>query len=137
MVKIPDEVKKMIGELAFVATVDAEGKSNISSKGSLRVLDDESLQYSESSGKKTYDNLKKNPYIAVAVASRDKMDGYQIKGKAELLTKGPLFEEAVKRTEERSRSLGIKLPKPLAAVRIKVDEIYSLKPGPKSGEKIV
>ena len=43
MVMIPDEVKKfLIGELAFVATVDAEGKPNVSAKGSLRVLDDES-----------------------------------------------------------------------------------------------
>jgi len=129
MVKIPDEVKKfLIGELAFVATVDAEGKPNVSAKGSLRVLDDESLLYNEEAGKKTYENLKKNPYIAVAVASRDKHDGYQIKGKAELLTKGPLYEEAVNHAEEYARSHGVKLPKPVAAVRVKADEIYSLKP---------
>jgi len=145
MVKIPDEIKKTIEELAyppspspaFIATVDADGKPNLCSKGSLRVLDDENLWYSESTGKKTYENLRKNPYVAVAVASREKMDGYQIKGKAELLIKGPLYEEAVKRTEDRARSLGAKLPKPIAVVRIKVDEIYSLKPGPKAGEKIV
>ena len=139
MVKLIDEIKKMIEEkkeLAFIATVDAEGKPNVCSKGSLGVLDDENLLYVEGYGKKTYENLKKNPYVAVAVASREKSDGYQLKGKAELLTEGPLYERAVKFMEELSRRLGKELPKPIAAVRIKVDEIYSLKPGPKAGEKI-
>jgi len=38
--------------------------------------------------------------------------------------------------EEISSRLGISLPKPIAAVRIKVDEIYSIMPGPMAGERI-
>ena len=142
MVKLTDEIKKMFEEIlstpvvAFIATVDAEGRPNASCKGSLWVLDDENLWYVEGTGKKTYENLKKNPYVAVAVASREKSDGYQIKGKAELLTEGPLYEKAVKTNEELSRRLGREFPKPKAAVMIKVDEIYSLKSGPTAGEKI-
>ena len=139
MVKLTDEIKKMIGErkdVAFIATVDAEGRPNLSCKGSFSVLDDETLWYVEGTGKKTYENLKKNPYVAVAIANREKLDGYQIKGKAELLTEGLLYENAVKSIEARSRRLGAELPRPRAAVRIKVDEIYSLKPGSMAGEKI-
>ncbi|MEM3069040.1 MAG: pyridoxamine 5'-phosphate oxidase family protein [Nitrososphaerales archaeon] len=134
-----DEIKKMFGEgkdVAFIATVDAQGRPNVCCKGSLRVLDDEHLWYIEGTGKKTCNNLRKNPYVAVAIASREKMDGYQVKGKAEILTKGPLYEEAVKISEERARRLGREMTKPKAAIKIKVDEVYSLKPGPTAGEKI-
>ena len=137
MVKINDEIKKMFKEKkepGFIATLDADGKINLSCKGSLNILDDEHLFFSESTGKKTYNNLLKNPNVSVAIASRDTSNGYQLKGKAELVTEGPFYEMAVKNTEEASRRLGRQLAKPSAAVRIKVDEIYSLKSGPGAGE---
>ncbi|MFH1327684.1 MAG: hypothetical protein ABIH76_02350 [Candidatus Bathyarchaeota archaeon] len=80
--------------------------------------------------------MQKNPQVAVTIASRDKLEGYQIKGKAELATDGPLYERAVNVMEELSRILGQPLPKPVAGVKIKVEEIYSLTPGPTAGEKI-
>jgi len=138
MVKLPHEVKRMITEkeeLAFISTVDAEGRPNLCAKGSLSVLDDENLWYIEVVGGKTCENLKKNPHVAVAIASQKSLDGYQIKGKATLLREGPLYEKAVKFTEELSSQLRKKLPKPLWAVKIKVEEIYSLKPDLK-GEKL-
>ena len=139
MVKINDEIKKLFRdkkEPGFIATLGADGKINLSCKGSLDVLDDEHIWFSESTGKKTYRNLLKNPYVSVAIAKRDTSDGYQLRGKAELVTEGPFYEMAVKNTEQVSVRLGRKLPKPLAAVRIKVDEIYSLKSGPGAGERI-
>ncbi|MFH1821682.1 MAG: pyridoxamine 5'-phosphate oxidase family protein [Methanobacteriota archaeon] len=139
MVKINDEIKKMFKEKkepGFIATLDADDKINLSCKGSLNILDDEHLFFSESTGKKTYNNLLKNPNVSVAIASRDTSNGYQLKGKAELVTEGPFYEMAVKNTEEASRRLGRQLAKPIAAVRIKVDEIYSLKSGPGAGERI-
>lgn len=139
MVRINDEIKKMFKEKkepAFIATLGADGKINLSCKGSLNVLDNEHLWFSESTGKKTYNNLLKNPHVSVAIAHRDTSDGYQLRGKAELVTEGPFYDMAVKNTEEASRRMGRKLPKPLVAVRIKVDEIYSLKSGPSAGERI-
>jgi predicted pyridoxine 5'-phosphate oxidase superfamily flavin-nucleotide-binding protein len=127
MVKLPEEVKKIFEEKtgpAFIATVDVEGKPNVAPKGSLNVLDNEHLRYTESTGKKTYENIKKNPSVAVVVL--EKRRGYQIKGKAELITEGPFYEAAVKRTEKVSRRLGVEMRKPIAAVRIKVEEIYSI-----------
>ena len=127
MVKLPEELKKIFEEKkgpAFIATVDAEGKPNVCPKGSLNVLDNEHLWYTESAGKKTYENIKKNPSVAVVVL--EKRRGYQLKGKAEFITEGPIFEAAVKRTKEFYRRLGVKFRKPIAAVRIKVEEIYSI-----------
>ena len=139
MVKINDEIKRMFMEKkepGFIATLGADGKINLSCKGSLNVLDDEHLWFSESTGKKTYRNLQQNPLVSVAIACRDTSDGFQLRGRAELVTEGPLYEMAVKSTEEASRRLGKKLSKPFAAVKIKVDEIYSLRSGPSAGERI-
>jgi predicted pyridoxine 5'-phosphate oxidase superfamily flavin-nucleotide-binding protein len=57
MVKLTDEIKKMFEErkeVAFIATVDTQGRLNVYCKGSLRVLDDEHLWYIEGTGKKGF-----------------------------------------------------------------------------------
>jgi len=69
--------------------------------------------------------------VCVATVDREKMDGYQFKGKAELVENGPLYEKVAKFAEERGR------PTPIAVVKIKIEAIYSLKPGPMAGERIV
>jgi len=52
------------------------------------VFDDETLAYSEGTGQKTLKNLQQNPKVAVMVVDREKTDGYQVKGTAELLSSG-------------------------------------------------
>jgi hypothetical protein len=63
------------------------------------------------------------------VVDREKTDGYQVKGTAELLTGGDFFEQVAKRLEERKR------PRPKSVVKIRIEEIYSVKPG-MTGKKI-
>jgi len=132
MVKVTEDMKAIIEKgLAFVGTTDKEGKPNIGPKGSMRLEDEETLIFAEGTGKKTLQNLKDNPEVCVATVDREKMDGYQFKGKAELVENGPLYEKVAKFAEERGR------PKPIAVVKIKIEAIYSLKPGPMAGERIV
>jgi len=74
VVKLAPEIKELIQRqrLAFIATADDEGKPNIAPKGSIGVLDDETLFYVEVVGAKTFENLKKNSKIAVAVLDLEK-----------------------------------------------------------------
>ena len=124
MARLTNEIKAMFGsQLAVIATASKDGSPNVGPKGSMHVADDETLVYSEGTGEKTLRNLKENPRVAVMVVDREKGDGYQIKGKAELLTSGDLFERVAKRAEERKR------PRPALVVKIKVEEIYSVKTG--------
>jgi len=58
----------------------------------------------------------------VLAVDQEHADGYQIKGAAELLDSGDIFEYMAKRQEERGR------PLPKCIVKIKVGEIYSIKP---------
>ena len=130
MAKLTKEMKTMFEQqLSVIATATKDGTPNIGPKGSLYVFDDETLAYSEGTGQKTLKNLQQNPKVAVMVVDREKTDGYQVKGTAELLTGGDFFEQVAKRLEERKR------PRPKSVVKIRIEEIYSVKPG-MTGKKI-
>jgi len=124
MAKLTHEMKAIFEkQLAVIATASKDGTPNVGPKGSMYVVDDETLAYSEGTGQKTLRNLKENPKVAVMVIDRDKADGYQVKGIAELLTSGDFFEKVARRQEERKR------PRPKHVIKIRVEEVYSVKPG--------
>ncbi|MDR1041896.1 MAG: pyridoxamine 5'-phosphate oxidase family protein [Deltaproteobacteria bacterium] len=132
MAKLTAEVKDFIaGKLAWVGTADKAGTPNLAPKGTLKVLDDEHLVFADLFSLKTRKALEENPQVAVAVI--DKMTGYQIKGKVELVTSGPIFEAVAKGVKEAMPDL----PGPKYAVKITVDSVYSLSPGPDAGKKII
>lgn len=121
MAKITEEMKAMIKEQqAFIATATPDGTPSIAPKGSTRVLDEEHIIFSESTGKRTYENLKKNPRVAIVVCDRAQMKCLRFHGKAEIITSGPLFDKSV----ESMKKMGA--PPPQAVIKIKVDEIYDL-----------
>jgi len=131
MVKVTEDMKELIGKgLAFVGTADGNGRPNIGPKGSMRLENEETLIFAEGTGKKTLRNLRENPEVAVTFVDREKMEGYQFKGKAEIIERGPLYDNVAKIAKEKGR------PEPKAVVTIKIAEIYSLKPGPMAGERI-
>jgi predicted pyridoxine 5'-phosphate oxidase superfamily flavin-nucleotide-binding protein len=124
MAKLSDEMKTMFErQLAVVATASSDGTPNVAPKGSMYVVDDQTLAYSEGAGQKTLRNLLQNTKVAVMVVDRDVSDGYQCKGTAEMLTTGDLYEQQAKRSESRGR------PRPTHVVSIKIEEIYSVKAG--------
>jgi predicted pyridoxine 5'-phosphate oxidase superfamily flavin-nucleotide-binding protein len=131
MAKISKEIKEfMEGKLGWVATADKAGVPNLAPKGTVKAIDDETLVFADLFSLKTRANLEQNAQVAVAVV--DKMAGYQFKGKVELLTSGPIFEEVSGGVKKAMPDLpGIKY-----AVKISVDSIYSLSPGPDAGKKI-
>jgi predicted pyridoxine 5'-phosphate oxidase superfamily flavin-nucleotide-binding protein len=132
MAKISKEIQDFVqGKLGWVATADASGLPNLAPKGTLKVVDDETLVFADLFSLKTRANLEANAQVAVAVV--DKMTGYQFKGKTELLTSGPIFEEVTGGVKQAMPDL----PGPKYVVKIKVESIYSLSPGPDAGKKIV
>ncbi|MDR1081722.1 MAG: pyridoxamine 5'-phosphate oxidase family protein [Deltaproteobacteria bacterium] len=132
MAKLTPEIKDFLsGKLAWVGTADKAGVPNLAPKGTLKVLDDENLVFADLFSLKTRKALEENPQVAVAVI--DKMTGYQIKGRAELVTSGPVFELVSKGVKEAMPDL----PGPKYAVKIAVDSVYSLSPGPDAGKKLI
>jgi len=121
MSRLTSEIKAMFEkQLAVIATAGKDGTPNVGPKGSIHVVNDETLAYSESTGQKTLRNLQENPKVAVLVVDRERGDGYQVKGTAELLTSGDFFERVARRQEERKR------PRPKQVVKIRIEEIFSV-----------
>ena len=128
---LTQEMKDMIAtQQCFIATSDANGIPNVAPKRSTRVLSDDSLIFTEGTGGTTYANVKRGSAVAVAVVNREILDGYRFIGTPAVYDSGELYEQAA------AMSVKMGLPKPMAVVVIKINEIHSLKPGPMAGKKI-
>jgi uncharacterized protein len=124
MAIINDTIKALFGsQVAIVSTASKNGIPNAVPKGSVMVADDETLIYAEGTGEKTLKNLRENPWASVLIFDRATGDGYQIKGTVELISSGELFQKMTRRQEERKK------PAPRLVVKIRSEEIYSIKQG--------
>ncbi|MGE4287831.1 MAG: pyridoxamine 5'-phosphate oxidase family protein [Salinivirgaceae bacterium] len=131
MIQLTPEMKAMVAAYqCFHATVSKEGLPNIAPKRSTRVLDDATLVFNEGVGGTTYQNILDGSKVAVAVVNREVMDGYRFIGTPEVVTEGELYEKSA----EMSIKAG--MPKPKAVIKVHIEEIHSLKPGPMAGKKI-
>ena len=120
------------GKLGWTATVGPDGEPNVTPKGTIRVLDENTLIFADLFSLKTRENLKNNPRIAVTIVDQEKVVGYQFKGKAELLDSGPIFEKV----REELKARPTPLPDPKYVAKITVEAIYDQSPGPNAGKKI-
>jgi predicted pyridoxine 5'-phosphate oxidase superfamily flavin-nucleotide-binding protein len=134
MAKMSKEIMDFVTKTkpAYVGTASKDGMPNIAPKGSLTVIDDETLLYADLFAGKTRCNLEENNKVTVAFVDPQTMRGFQLKGKAQVLTTGKIYEETCKKIA----SLPMKLPKPESVVVIKVQEIYHLSPGPEAGKSV-
>jgi len=133
MSKIPQEIQEFIkGKMAWVATASADGIPNATPKGSVRVIDDQHLVFADLFSLKTRANLKENSKAAVTVVDEKSYKGYQLKGSAELLTAGPIFDQVA----EELKKAPMKLPPVNYVVKITVDSIFDQSVGPNAGKQI-
>ena len=143
MAKIPKEVQEFFpGKLAWVATATKGGVPNVTPKGSLRVLDDQQVEpqkrqvgeivFADLFSLKTRSNLAENPKVAVTVIDQATFSGYQLKGTAEIISSGPLYEEVSAQVKARMPQL----PAPTYVVKIAVEAVYDQSAGASAGKQI-
>jgi uncharacterized protein len=131
MAKLTQEMKDMVtAQQCFHATVSKDGIPNNAPKRSTRVLNDETLIFSEGTGGATYRNILDGSKVSVAVVDRETLDGFRFVGTPEVLTEGLIYDKSAE------MSLRNGMPKPKAVVLVHIDEIHSLKPGPQAGKRI-
>ena len=124
MAVLTEAMQKMVsGGRCLLATTTKDGRPNIGPKGSVVVLDDSTLAYGELTGKQSYQNVLENPQVAIAVVDYEKFSGYRFSGTVELERSGELYDQFARRFAE------MKLPKPTAAVKVKITEIHDLSAG--------
>jgi len=133
MVSIPKHVQEFLpGKMGWVATSTPDGTPNVTPKGTLRQLDDQHVMFADLFSLKTRQNLEKNPNVAVTVIDSASAKGYQLKGKAELVSSGPLFEQFASQLKQANPSL----PPPKYVVKIAVESVFDQSVGPDAGKQI-
>ena len=133
MVIIPKHVQDFLpGKLAWVDTASREGEPNCTPKGSLKLVDENHVLFADLFSLKTRKNLLENSKVAVTVVDAATAKGYQLKGIAEIITSGPLFED----TSKQLKDAPISLPPLHHVVKITVEAVFDQSVGPEAGKQI-
>ncbi|HSL95356.1 MAG TPA: pyridoxamine 5'-phosphate oxidase family protein [Thermoleophilia bacterium] len=136
MTRIPQQLHDLLagGHDMWVATVGPDGTPNVSIKGSGALLDDEHLYFADMFSHKTRENLEHDARVAVGIDDCDRKVAMQVKGHAELIDHGEVFD----RVHEQLCAQAEPLPCPPVkyVVRIAVDSVWDMTPGPHAGEEM-
>jgi predicted pyridoxine 5'-phosphate oxidase superfamily flavin-nucleotide-binding protein len=133
MMEIPKEVQDFLpGKLAWVATASCAGEPNVTPKGSLKLIDGQHVVFADLFSHKTRQNLLENKRVAVTVADAATGKGYQLKGSAELVESGRVFDDASRHVQELQKGL----PSPRYVVKITVDAVFDQSAGAEPGKQI-
>jgi predicted pyridoxine 5'-phosphate oxidase superfamily flavin-nucleotide-binding protein len=94
---LTDDMKRVVREqrLGFIATVCPDGTPNLSPKATTSVWDDDHLVFGDIRSPATMENLRHNPHLEINVVDNALRKGYRFKGRAEVLSDGPLYDEIV------------------------------------------
>jgi len=132
MVKLTDEMKESLTgtKLAFLATAAKDSTPNVVPIGAFKLLDDGTLLISDQFFKKTLQNLKENPKIALSWWGEK--GGFQLKGTITLHTGDEVFRQDVAWMKELRPNLT-----PKSAVVVKITDVFQVKAGPDAGKKIL
>jgi len=136
MTTIPEPLRELLstGHNVWVATVDSDGMPNVSIKGSGALLDDEHLYFADMFGGKTRANLDNDSRVAVGIHDPGCKVALQVKGHAELIDHGEVFDSVNEKLKEVSAQLH--LPPMKYVVRITVESVWDMGPGPNAGQRL-
>ena len=93
---ITQEIKDFLDlqKLGYVATVDSDGKPNLSPKGTIIGWTSETLAFADIRSPDTIKNLQSNPNVEINVIDPLLRKGYLFKGQAQILEQNSsLYEE--------------------------------------------
>lgn len=133
MAKITNEMKQVVekAEIFAVATATENGEPNVVPIAFGKVLSGDKFLLMDNFMKKTIENIKVNPRVAISVWEMEDSKGYQLKGNARIETSGEVFNDGVKWVRNMEPELS-----PKAAVIVNVNSIYVTTPGPNAGRKV-
>ena len=116
-----------------LATSTSDGAPNADPMGMKKVLDDETVYISDQFFNKTLANLKVNDKVAITFW--DDEGAYQIHGTAQYINEGVQFDELKAWADGCFAAMGA----PITAkggIVVRVDALFTCKPGPDAGAKI-
>ena len=92
---ITEKIRKFVSQqkLGFVATVSPDRKPNLSPKGTISVLDENTLVFANIRSPQTIENLEKNPSIEINIVDPFSRRGYRFKGIAKIISDGEEYKK--------------------------------------------
>ena len=117
MARLTREMRDLLDRmrLGYVATVGADGRPNLSPKGTLVAWDDEHLVFADIASPRTIENLRARPAYAANVVDPFARRGFRFDGEGRVIDPGPELEPflarfdglGVVRVRERVRSAAL------------------------------
>lgn len=97
MRRMDEDVRRVLErtKVVPVATASKDGVPNVVPMTFVRLLDESAVVVADNSMDKAAANLAENPRIAVCVWDLDSKRAYQIKGEAEVVRAGRIYDETV------------------------------------------
>ena len=133
---IPQKLNDVLagGHNIWVATVGPDGAPSVSIKGSGSLLDDDRIVFADLYSRETFENLARDPRVAVGVHDYARKVAMEVKGRAEIVDHGDLVDDM----KQRLAAVGEKwkLPPVKHVVIVTVDSVVDLWPGPHAGETV-
>ena len=128
-----EEVKQLFEKQALIAfgTADKDGNPNVVPIFWKKIVDDETILLIDNFMKTTRENILQNNKICISFWDPDTEEAYKIKGIAVYHTEGTVYEKG--KDFIQSKKPG-RIPK--GVVEVKINEVYTIEPGPKAGDRI-
>lgn len=114
----------------YMATCSKDGTPNVAPMGAFKLMDDETMLISDQYMNKTLRNLEENPKVALSYWGEK--GGFQIKGTVTIHRGDKIFEDDVAWVKSMRPTLN-----PKSALVVKITDVYSIKPGPDAGKKLL
>ena len=94
---ITEKIRKFVSQqkLGFVATVSPNGTPNLSPKGTISVLDKNTLVFANIRSPQTIENLEKNPSVEINIVDPFSRRGYRFKGIAKIISDGEEYNKII------------------------------------------
>ena len=94
---ITEKIRKFVSQqkLGFVATVSPDRKPNLSPKGTISVLDKNTLVFANIRSPQTIENLEKNPSVEINIVDPFSRRGYRFKGIAKIISDGEEYNKII------------------------------------------
>jgi len=135
MAQMTEGMKELFDKVPIVvlSTATGDGVPNAVPVGAKKIIDEETILISDQFLNKTLANLKSNPRVSVMYWKG--AEGYQLKGTVSVETTGKRFEETSRWIEEMSTKTGFPLQSK-GTIIVRIEEIYSVTPGPGAGKRL-
>jgi predicted pyridoxine 5'-phosphate oxidase superfamily flavin-nucleotide-binding protein len=136
MVKLTSEIKNDMSKVKIFpfATSSKSGEPNVVPIGMLILQDDgETVWVIDNFMQKSLKNVTENPKVSFYIWSPETENAYQVKGTiTKTETSGQDYEKARDFAKNKKKELPAK-----TLLKMKITSVYSVKPGPTAGAKVL